>query len=224
VKLRRLAVLAVCLAALGFIAGAPARAAERAEPQEAAGQAEGGDHTFSFAGVARTSPRPFLAAIANFAILLFLYYRVGKKPIMNALAERRKSIAKEIEEAQRLKQEAEERAKQYQAKLLNLDQELAEAKQALVDAGKGEKERIIKEAEEKAARMRKDTEFLVEQETKQIRQDLWRDTVDVAVGAAEDLLRRRITQADQERIAEDYLADLARSTRATQPPAAGGAE
>jgi F-type H+-transporting ATPase subunit b len=64
------------------------------------------------------------------------------------------------------------------------------------------------DAEAKAERMRKDAEFLVEQELKQIRQDLWRDTVEAAVGAAEELLKKRVTPADQERMAEDYLADL----------------
>ena len=64
--------------------------------------------------------------------------------------------------------------------------------------------------------MRKDAEFLVEQEMKQIRQDLWRDTVEVAVTAAEDLLKKRVTPADQERIAEDYLA-ISAAAAASRP-------
>lgn len=222
-KIRRLAAVAVCAVGLCVSAG-PALAMAPEEAKEPAGEAarEEPAESFNLADIYRQHPRPFLAAVVNFGLLLIIYYKVGKKPILGALAERRKSIAKEIEEAQRLREEAEARAKQYQAKLTRLDEELAQAKQALIDAGKGEKERIIKDAEEKAARMRKDAEFLVEQESKQLRQDLWRDTVDLSVGAAEELLRRRITQADQERIAEDYLADLARTTRATQPPGPGG--
>lgn len=171
---------------------------------------------------------PFLYVLINFAILAGIYVYFGKKPIADALKNRRASIAKEIEEAQRMRQEAEERAKVYQAKLEHLEEELATAKAALIEAGKGERERIIKEAEEKAARMQKDAEFLIEQEMKQIRQDLWKETVTVAVTAAEELLKKRITPADQERLAEDYLEDLAGRTRRppTMPPAAptsGGA-
>jgi F-type H+-transporting ATPase subunit b len=230
VKIRRLAAALACAVGLCVSAPLPALALGPDEGgKEPAGEEAAREEpaeSFNFADIYRKHPRPFVASLVNFAILLLIYYGAGKKPILSALAERRKSIAKEIEEANRLKQEAETRAKQYQAKLTRLDEELAQAKQALIEAGEGEKERIIKDAEEKAARMRKDAEFLVEQEAKQIRQDLWRDTVDVAVGAAEELLRRRITQADQQRIAEDYLADLARATRATQPPAGpgGGAE
>ncbi len=36
--------------------------------------------------------------------------------------------------------------------------------------------------------MRKDAQFLVEQEMKQIRQDLWRDAVEAAVGSGRGAL------------------------------------
>jgi F-type H+-transporting ATPase subunit b len=76
----------------------------------------------------------------------------------------------------------------------------------------------VVEAEAKAERRRKDAEFQVEQELKQIRQDLWKETVEAAVGAAEELLKKRVTMADQERMAEDYLADLG-GKKATAAPA-----
>jgi F0F1-type ATP synthase membrane subunit b/b' len=152
---------------------------------------------------------PFVAMLINFAILAGLYYFLGRKPIAQALKTRRAAVAKEIEEAQRMKAEAEARAKQYQAKLGRLEEELTTAKQALIEAGRGERDRIVKDAEEKAARMQKDATFRIEQEMRQIRQELWRDTVEIAVTAAEDLLKKRITPADQERLAEDYLAELA---------------
>ena len=158
------------------------------------------------------------AMVLNFVLLAALYYFLGRKPIAEALVKRRAAVAKEIEEAQRMKTEAEARAKQYQAKLGRLEEELAMAKQALVDAGRGERDRIVRDAEEKASRMQKDATFRIEQEMRQIRQELWRDTVEVAVTAAEDLLKKRITPADQERLAEDYLAELV-GTGAT----AGGA-
>ncbi len=161
---------------------------------------------------------PYIAMLVNFGILIAGYYLLGRKPIAAALQSRRDNIAKEIEEAQRMRQEAEERAKVYQAKLGSLEQEVKAAREALVHAGEAERDRLVTEAEAKAERMRKDAEFLVEQELKQIRQDLWKDTVEAAVSAAEDLLKKRVTPADQERIAEDYLADLGGKKDA---PAAG---
>jgi len=153
---------------------------------------------------------PYLAMVVNFGILVAGYYLIGKKPIAAALRNRRNTIAKDIEEAQRMRREAEKRAKHYQAKLDKLEDELKTARESLVRTGEAEKERIVTEAQAKAERMRKDAAFLVEQELKQIRVDLQRETVEAAIATAEELLKKRVTQADQERLAEDYLADLAR--------------
>jgi F-type H+-transporting ATPase subunit b len=114
-----------------------------------------------------------------------------------------------------MKQEAEARAKVYQEKLAQLEGELKVARQALVEAGKGEKERIVREAEDRAERMRKDAQLLVEQELAQLRHDLVRDTVNTAMVAAEDMLRASVTPADQERLAEEFLKDLSSKTRSS---------
>jgi F0F1-type ATP synthase membrane subunit b/b' len=151
---------------------------------------------------------PFIAMLINFGILIAGYYLLGKKPITSALEQRRSTISREIDEAQRMKREAEGRAKTYQAKLATLDDDARIAHEALVRAGEAERDRIVKEAVAKAERMQKDAEFLVAQEIKQIRQDLWRDAVEAAVLAAEELLTKRVTPSDQERLADDYLSEL----------------
>jgi F-type H+-transporting ATPase subunit b len=155
---------------------------------------------------------PYIAMLINFGILAAMYYLFGRKGIATALQQRRDNIAKEIEEAERMVREAEERAKSYQAKLKRLEEEAKSARETLARTGEAERDRIVKEAEAKAERMHRDAEFIVEQEMKQIRQDLWRDAVDAAVGAAEQMLKKRVTPADQERLADDYLSDLGSRT------------
>ncbi len=174
-----------------------AQAAEEEEP--------GAINWFDFSN--KEQP-PYAALFINFALLAFGYYYFGKKPLGHALQNQRDAIAKQIEEAQRMKHEAEARAKQYQAKLRDLEMELASTRRALEEAGKGERDRIVKEAEEKAVRMQRDAAFLLEQEAKQMRIDLQRETVEEALLAAEELLKKRVTPADQERLAEDFLASL----------------
>jgi F-type H+-transporting ATPase subunit b len=212
--------------------GAPFRGAHPAPPPPPAGRLAGengenggaereGPEPFNFGDWGTKTP-PFLAMLINFGILAAGYYLLGRKPIAAGLKSRRDAIAKDIEDAQKMRHEAEERAATYQAKLASLEEEMTSAREALVRAGEAERDRIVGDAEAKAERMRKDAEFLVEQEMKQIRQDLWRDTVEVAVSAAEDLLKKRVTPADQERIAEDYLADLGgkRGASIAPPPPA----
>jgi F0F1-type ATP synthase membrane subunit b/b' len=223
---RRLLVAAmVCVTAWSVWAwaqGKPAAAATEQKTAEAeksgekgkgeAAEAEG-PAPFNWTVFGGETP-PFIAMLINFGILAGGYYLLGKKPIAAGLQGRRDTISKEIEEAQRMKHEAEERAKVYQVKLEKLEDELKVARESLVNAGEAESERIVRDAEVKAERMRKDAEFLVEQELKQIRGNLLRDTVEAAVAAAEELLKKRVTPADQERLAEDYLADLGGKARA----------
>jgi F-type H+-transporting ATPase subunit b len=168
---------------------------------------------------------PLAAYILNLAVLVGIYWYFGKKPVAEALTQRRVSIAKEIEEAQKMRKEAEARAKQYQAKLEKLDEELETTKKALIEAGKGEKERIVREAQEKAERMQRDAQFMLEQELKQMRADLSKETVELAIAAAEELLRKKITPSDHDRLADDYIAELTtRHMRSTSlPPPPGGA-
>lgn len=176
--------------------------------------AEGEEHEhgtpeFNFADFSNKKTPPYLAALINFALLAYLYVRLGKKPVAEALKNRRATVAKEIDDATRILKEAEARAKKYQAKLDSLDDDVDGAKKALAQAGEAEKTRITGEAQEKAVRMEKDARFLLDQEIRQMRLDLVRETVEEAVAAAEELLKKRVTMADQERLAEDFLRELA---------------
>jgi F0F1-type ATP synthase membrane subunit b/b' len=151
---------------------------------------------------------PFVAMLVNFGILVAGYYLLARKPVADALQNRRDTIAKDIEDAHKMLGEAQARALTYQAKLARLTGDTESARSALAHAGEAERGRIVSEAEAKAERMRKDAEFQVNQDLEQIRHDLWRETVEAAVGEAQDLLMKRVTSADQERMAEDYLAEL----------------
>jgi F-type H+-transporting ATPase subunit b len=125
-----------------------------------------------------------------------------------ALAERRKQVEAELEEAQRLRAEAEKRHMETATRLEKLDQEMVAIRTEMIKAGEAERDRIVAQAEEKAARMRKDTSFLIEQQIKQLREDLTREAASAAVVAAQDLLQQSTSDADQDRLAEAYLDRL----------------
>lgn len=151
---------------------------------------------------------PYLALLINFGVLAFGYYALGKKPIAAALKQRKEDIGKEIEDARRLLEDAQERSKKHTKDLKNVAADVKIAREALVEAGEGERDRLIREAEEKAARVGRDAGFLVEQEAKQLHLDITREAVDDSVVRAEAMLRAAVTQADHERLAEEFLAEL----------------
>jgi F0F1-type ATP synthase membrane subunit b/b' len=151
---------------------------------------------------------PYAALLFNFVLLLLIYYRFGKKPVANALKERKSSIATAIESAQRILREAKQRSKKYRAKLEKVEADAEQGKQALVSTGHGEAEMLVRGADEKAARLARDAQFLVAQEKKQSHIDLMRETVENAAKEAETLLRTTVTTQDHERLADEFLRKL----------------
>ncbi len=186
-------------------------AAEVAHATEGAHDAHEGHHELApinWFDFSNKEQLPYAAGLFNFIILLAIYVKFGRKPIADALKKRKIDIATDIEEAARVKREAEERAKKYQADLANLDQDLEVARQALVEAGKKDRERIVAEAKERAGRMKRDADTLLGQETKQKSQDLTIEAIERATSEAEQILKTKLTQEDHLRLAEEFLVEL----------------
>ncbi|MBL9108347.1 MAG: ATP synthase F0 subunit B [Myxococcales bacterium] len=191
------------------------------------GEGHGGGHghgpkPMNMADFSNKETPPYVALLVNFGLLAFAYYSLGKKPVAEALKQRKEDIGKEIIEAQKLLDDALARGKDARKKLKNVDGDKKEAVETLVETGEGERDKIVREAEEKAARVGRDASFLVEQEAKQLRLDITKETVELAVAKAEALLKATVTQADHDRLAEEFLAELA--TKSEKPAVkAGGA-
>ena len=153
----------------------------------------------------------FWALVVNFALLVFVVVRMGRQPLLTFLQSRRDAIQTSLSEASRIKAEAEAKHRQYADRLSQLDKELASLRAEMIKAGEQERDRIVAEAEAKAARLRQDANFIIEQKLKQLRIDLTKEAVESAIQAAESLIRQQATPADQQKIAQDYLEHLATS-------------
>src|SRR5690606_6674837 len=113
-----------------------------------------------------------------------------------------------MEEARRLKAEADVKYAQYSERIDNLDAELERLREELRRSGMDERDRIVGEASRKAEKMREEARFLIDQQMKQLRQDLTREAIEAAVAAAELVLTQGTTPQDQERLAKDYLGTI----------------
>lgn len=156
----------------------------------------------------------FWGAVVNFGLLVFVLVLLGRKPLGNFLVGRRKGIEEGLAEAARLREAAQKRYEEYTDRLEKLDREIAEIRKEMIAAGEAERDRIVADAEAKAARMRREAEFLIEQQMKQLRVDLTREAVDAAVTAAEEVLRKGTSAGDQQRLAQQYVERLAEEAKA----------
>src|SRR5204862_5686622 len=144
----------------------------------------------------------------NFAVLVFLVVRFGKKPLAAALTKRKDTILREIDEAQRLRNAAEKRLREYETRLEKIGDEIDRVRREFREQGERDKERLVLEAKERRERMQKDTEILLSQEAKQMRQELVAEVVNEATRQAADILAKRMTLGDHDRFAEAFLGQL----------------
>lgn len=172
---------------------------------------------------AKNEEPPVLAAVINLGIVLFLLFKFGKKPVSDALANRKKTIMTDIDAATALRVDAEKRLKSYEKQLGRIEERRKELHEEYRLQWEAERTRILKEAEEKALRLRRDAEFRVAQELKQVQVDLLAEAVEGSVHAAEDLLKTRIQASDQNRLADEFLLDLGKVMEKSAPTKGGRA-
>jgi len=156
-------------------------------------------------------PVPVAALALNTLVLFGLLYRFGKKPIQQALSSRKAAILKGMDEAARLKRDAQARLKGYEDKLARIEEEVERVHKELRERGEHERTRILAEAKERRARMERDARLLIEQELKAMREILLKETVHGAVRSAENDLKVKVTASDQQRLADEYVANLRRA-------------
>ena len=154
------------------------------------------------------TPVPFGAMLLNSAILYYLLVRFAKKPIAEALKSRKSTILRGMEEAGKMKSDAEAQLAQYEQKLATLDQEIERVRADMRSAGESERKRILAEAKEKRGRMERDAQTLISQELKAAREGLTSEMARTALRSAETALRAKITAADQTRLADEYLGSI----------------
>jgi F-type H+-transporting ATPase subunit b len=144
----------------------------------------------------------FWVAVGFVIFVAVLVYVGVPKMMTKALDDRAKRVQDELNEARRLKEEAQKLLAEYQAKQRQADEEAA----AIVAGAKAEAERFAVEAkakmEEFVARRSKMAETKIAQAEAQAVADVRAAAADAAVSAAEKIL----TDSVKGKVADDLLA------------------
>jgi F-type H+-transporting ATPase subunit b len=146
---------------------------------------------------------PELWVAVGFVIFVGILIYVGvPKMLTNALDDRAKRVRTELDEARRLKEEAQKLLAEYRAKQRQADQEAV----AIIEGAKAEAERIAAESkvkmEEFVARRTKMAETKIAQAEAQAVADVRAAAAEAAVAAAEKIL----TQSVKGSVADDLLS------------------
>jgi len=152
----------------------------------------------------------FLWQVLNLAILGAAIWYFARKPLVNWFRERRDRIEGEVASAAKLHREAEERHARWQRKLEQLETELEGIRHTARGRAEGERDRILEDARASARRIRADAQLAIDQEVRRAREELRREASDLSVELAAELLRGQITDADRDRLLDEFVTEIER--------------
>ena len=138
---------------------------------------------------------------------LFIYMGVHKN-IANSLDKRSQKIADDLDEARRLREEAQELLAQYQRR----QREAEEEAQGIIEQAKRDAKRLAEDMREKIddqiARRAKAAEEKIARAEAQAIAEVRNQTVDTAIEATRDIIRERMDQSAHSALAEKAVDEL----------------
>ena len=166
--------------------------------------AEGGHHVDTAAQM-----KDFMWRCIDFAALVAIVVWAFKKAdVKGNLAARRENIEKTLQEAIAAKEAAEKKFAEYSQRLDAANKEIEVISANMKREGELEKERIIAEAKEAAARIKAQAEAAAEQEVLKAKDELRAEAARLAVELAEQKIKQNIAKGDQDKLVGEYISKV----------------
>lgn len=146
-------------------------------------------------------------------VIIIAYILRSKLRIGQVFDNRAASIVKQLEQAKRDKQEAEEQLAKVEARLARLDQEVSEIRAEAERESAREAERIRQAAAADAEKIRQSAQREIEGAMKSARSELQAFVAEQSVALAEGMIRRDIRPEDNTRMLNEFIDDLSEVTR-----------
>lgn len=141
----------------------------------------------------------------NIGILAGVLFYFLRKPLSAFLKERSELLRKSIDDAAKARAEAAEKLSAIEARTAALADEIAGMNAKMDAEAVAEAQRLRETAAAEISRIRAQSEFAGEQEVKKAREELRREASLLSAQAAEELVRKTLTPADQERLVRENL-------------------
>ena len=149
-----------------------------------------------------------LFAWANLVILYFLLKKLAFGPIKNMIDSRQKEIDDMYSDAEGSKATAAELKAEYEEKIAKADEESEEILRSAVRRAQLREEEILKEAGEKAERVRERAEEQIELEKKRAINEVKNEVSDMAISIAAAVIERDVNGGDHEKLIDEFINNL----------------
>jgi F-type H+-transporting ATPase subunit b len=152
--------------------------------------------------------KSLIVQLINFVILLIILQKFLYKPLLAKMEERTSAIKRSLDEAQAARAEAVRQQEENAAQLRAAYAEAAAIRdQALREAEEAGRQQL-EAAQAQSRKLVEDTKAQLDGEIRRAREELRRETTDLALAVAEKLVRRTLREEDHRKIVADAIAGL----------------
>jgi len=152
--------------------------------------------------------KDWLWPIINFAILIGVLFKFGRKPMAEFFQNRTAMIEKSLKEASEAKDLAQKTLNEVQARLKNTDKEIEKILDAARKSGESEKEAIIAEGEHLKEKILEQAKSNIDFELQKAKDAIKSDAALMALEIAESQIKEKLGQKEQEALIDDYIKRL----------------
>jgi len=149
----------------------------------------------------------------NFGVLVTLFIKFAKNPLMDALRGVRAKHEEELGEIKKQHKDSKGGLDSEEAKLKGIQKQLDEIRARIIEMGEKEKQKIIEQAKISAKKMIEDAKSYASFQMDTARKQLSDEMVDIAISMVEERLAKEISKEDNEKLISDFLVNL----EATKP-------
>lgn len=142
----------------------------------------------------------------NFGILVFLFLKFARKPLVDFLTIRGEELARDVKRLEDDKKASVAKSKETLETIQKGEAHIATIKERIVLQGEREKEKIIVEAREQGNFMLDEARKRIGNQIEQAKRTFQMELIDTAVELATERLPQEITDADHAKLLERYLA------------------
>jgi len=159
-------------------------------------------------GLLDVNPGLIFWTVITFVILLLLLKKVAWKPLLTALDEREKLIKESLEKSERAKEEAEKLISENKANLAKAEEESQKVIAQAREFAEKLKTQIVEESKAEAKKMIDDASVEIERKSKESFESLKNQVAEIAVGAAEKILKENLDKEKQLVLVNKFIDEL----------------
>lgn len=151
---------------------------------------------------------PEISLIVNFLVLVAALIFFTRKPAKNFMASRSDEIRKNVEESEKLQQEALKMLKGYEDKLAKLDGEIKELMDMARNDGEKEKKEILARAEKMSAQIIENAKNMADRELAAQKNNLMREMMTKVIAEALKTLKEKASEKDHTQFTNQFIKQM----------------